>query len=96
MSFRSILVVLRAYLAGISVDAVNSAVEMAAALASRVSAIAYAINPRLPRSILGNALIDVSAMVGEEFRKSKHDAERLLDAFEEAAKDGRFWANAFS
>ncbi len=89
MSFRNILLVLRAYPAGISVDAVNSAVERAAALAPRVSAIACAVKPRVPRSILGNALIDVSAMVGEEYRKSKQDAERLLEAFEEAAKGHR-------
>ncbi|WP_428673258.1 universal stress protein [Reyranella sp.] len=89
MSFRNILVVLRAYPAGISVGAVSSAVEIAAALAPRVSAIACAVKPRVPRSILGNALLDVSAMVGEEYRKSEHDAERLLEAFEEAAKRHR-------
>ncbi|MCW5734107.1 MAG: universal stress protein [Enhydrobacter sp.] len=86
MSFRNILVVLRIYPAGVSVDAVNSAVEIAAALAPRVSAIACAVRPRVPQSILGNVLLDVSAMVGEEYRKSEHDAERLLAAFEEAAK----------
>jgi nucleotide-binding universal stress UspA family protein len=89
MSFRNILVVLRPYPAGISVGAVNSAVEMAAALAPRVSAIACAVRPRVPRSILGNAVLDVSAMVGEESRKSEHDAEKLLEAFEEAAKRHR-------
>ena len=82
MSFRNILVVLRPCPAGISVGAVNSAVEMAAALAPRVSAIACAVKPRVPRSILGSGLIDVSGMVGEEYRKSKHDAEGLLEAFE--------------
>jgi len=86
MSFRDILLVLRPYPAGISVGAVNSAVEMAATLAPRVSAIACAVKPRVPPSILGNALIDVAAMVGAEYRKSEHDAERLLGAFEEAAR----------
>lgn len=85
MSFRNILVVLRPYPAGISVGAVNSAVEIAAALAPRVSAIACAVKPRVPRSILGNVLFDLSAIVGEEYRKSEHDAEQLLGAFEEAA-----------
>lgn len=87
MSFRNILVVIRPYPAGISVGAVNSAVDMAAALAPRVSAIACAVKPRVPRSILGNALLDVSALVGEEYWKSEHDAERLLEAFEQAAKE---------
>lgn len=85
MSFRNILVVLRVYPAGVAVGAVNSAVEIAAALAPRVSAIACPVKPRVPQSILGNALLDVSGMVGEEYRKSEHDAERLLAAFEEAA-----------
>jgi nucleotide-binding universal stress UspA family protein len=89
MPFRNILIVLRAYPAGMSVEAVNSAVEMAAALAPRVSAISCAVEPRVPRSILGSGLIDVSAMVGEEYRKSEHDAERLLEAFEEVAKRHR-------
>jgi nucleotide-binding universal stress UspA family protein len=89
MSFRDILLVLRPYPAGVSVGVVNSAVEMAAALAPRVSAIACAVTPRVPRSILGSGLIDVSGMVGEEYRKSKHDAEGLLEAFEEVAKRHR-------
>src|SRR6476469_9996722 len=91
MSFRNLLLVIRAYPAGISVAAVNSAVAMAAVLAPRVSAVACAIKPKVPRSIVGNALLDVSAIVTAEYKKSEEDAQRLLTVFEQAAtKQGVF------
>jgi nucleotide-binding universal stress UspA family protein len=87
MSFQDILVVLRTYPEGVSVSAAVAAVETAAALAPRVSAIACAIKPRVPRSILGDALISISAMVGVEHRKSEEDARNLLAVFEKVAKE---------
>jgi nucleotide-binding universal stress UspA family protein len=96
MSFKNLLLVIRAYPAGISVAAVHSAVAMAAVLAPRVSAIACAIMPKVPRTILGSALIDVSAMVSDEYRKSEEDAQRLLTVFEEVAvKHGVFGERLF-
>jgi nucleotide-binding universal stress UspA family protein len=86
MPFRDILVVLRTYPESVSESAAAAAVETAAPLAPRVSAIACAIKPRVPRSILGDALISISAMVGAEHRKSEEDAQRLLAAFEKVAK----------
>jgi nucleotide-binding universal stress UspA family protein len=85
MSFRDVLVVLRAYPTGISASAVDSAVDVATLLAPRVSAIACTIKPRIPRSILGDTLINLSAMVAEEYKKSEEDAQGLLTAFEKAA-----------
>ncbi|SJZ68478.1 Universal stress protein family protein [Enhydrobacter aerosaccus] len=86
MSFRDVLVVLRPYPAVTPAAAVEQAVALAATFASRLSAVACAIKPKVPRSILGNALLDVSAMVGEESRKSADDAHKLLAAFEQAAR----------
>jgi nucleotide-binding universal stress UspA family protein len=86
MSFRNSLLVIRAYPAGISVAAVNSAVGMAATLGSRLSALACAIRPSVPRSVFGNTLLEISGIVSQEFEKSEEDAQRLLVAFEEAAK----------
>lgn len=86
MSFRDVLVVLKPYPAGVSAPAAVSAVEIAAALAPCVSAVACAIKPRIPRSILGDALVNVSAMVAEEYKQSEEDAQMLLAAFEKAAK----------
>lgn len=89
MSFQDLLVVLRPYPAGTPDPAVDHAVATAVALGARTSAIACGITPKIPRSILGNALIDVSAMVAEERIKSTTDAQRLLEVFEEAvARNG--------
>jgi nucleotide-binding universal stress UspA family protein len=96
MLFRDVLAVLRTYPAGVSTATAVSAADFAAVLASHASAIACAIKPRVPRSILGDALINVSAMVGEEYKRSKEDAERLLSAFEKAAtKRGAFGQRIF-
>ena len=84
MSFRDLLVVLRPYPAGTPDSAVDFAVATAVALGAQTSAIACAITPKVPRSILGDALIDISAMVADERNKSSTDAQRLLKQFEEA------------
>lgn len=84
MSFRDLLVVLRPYPAGTPDSAVDFAVATAVALGAQTSAIACAITPKVPRSILGDALIDISAMVADERNKSSTDAQRLLKKFEGA------------
>jgi nucleotide-binding universal stress UspA family protein len=69
--------------------AIVRAVEMAAAVAPRASAIACGLVPKVPRSIFGDALLDVSGMVGEEKQKSAADVQRLLSRFaDEAGKKG--------
>ncbi len=89
MSFRDILVVLRAYPATTPTSAVEHAAAVAFALKARVSVIACGIKPQVPGSILGNAIFDVSALVAEEGRKSAEDAQRLLGAFEKIAIEQR-------
>lgn len=84
MSFRDLLVVLRPYPAGTPDPAVDYAVATAVALGAQTSAIACGITPKVPCSILGNALLDISAMVADERIKSSTDAQRLLKRFEEA------------
>lgn len=86
MSFRDPLVVLRPYPAPIPDTTVVQAVEMAAAVASRVSAIACGISPKVPRSIFGDAVFDVSGLVGEEKQKSALDVRRLLSTFSDVVK----------
>ena len=81
MLFCDPLVVLRPYPASTSDTAVVRAVQMAAAVSGRVSAIACGLAPKVPRSILGDSLISVSGMVGEEKRKSAADVQRLLSRF---------------
>jgi nucleotide-binding universal stress UspA family protein len=84
MAFRDVLVVLRPYPARTPDSAVDYAVAIAGALGARASAIACAVTPKVPRNILGNAVLDVSAMVAGERKKSTTDAQGLLKKFEEA------------
>ena len=87
MLFYDPLVVLRPYPASTPDAAIVRAVEMAAAVSSRASAIACGLEPKVPRSILGDSLLDISGMVGEEKRKSAADVQRLLSKFaHEASK----------
>jgi nucleotide-binding universal stress UspA family protein len=89
MSFCDPLVVLRPYPASTPDTAIVRAVEMAAAVAPRASAIACGLVPKVPRSIFGDTLLDVSGMVGEEKQKSAADVQRLLSRFgDEAGKKG--------
>jgi hypothetical protein len=89
VSFRDVLVVLRAYPATTPTSAVEHAAATALALKSSVSVIACGVIPQVPRSILGNAIFDVSALVAEEGQKSVDDARRLLAVFEEVARKHR-------
>lgn len=81
MSFCDPLVVLRPYPASTSDAAIVRAVGMAAAVSSRVSAIACGLQPRVPRSIFGDSLLNISGMIEEEKRKSATDVQRLLSRF---------------
>lgn len=81
MLFYDPLVVLRPYPASTPDAAIVRAVEMAAAVSSRASAIACGLEPKVPRSILGDSLLNISGMVGEEKRKSAADVQRLLSKF---------------
>jgi nucleotide-binding universal stress UspA family protein len=83
MPFHDPLVVLRPYPASTPNAAIVRAVEMAAAVAPRASAIACGIAPKVPRSVFGNTLVNVSGLVGSEKHKSAQDVERLLSTFEE-------------
>jgi nucleotide-binding universal stress UspA family protein len=82
VSFRDVLVVLRAYPATTPASAVEHAAAVALAFKSRVSVIACGLRPKVLGNILGNAIFDVSALVAEEGRKSVDDAQRLLSMFE--------------
>lgn len=81
MLFCDPLVILRPYPASTSDTAIVRAVQMAAAVSGRASAIACGIAPKVPRSILGDSLLNVSGIVGEEKRKSARDVQRLLSMF---------------
>lgn len=86
MAFRDVLVILRPYPAQVSKTAVDYAATVATALGARTSVIACAVLPKVPQRLLGNALINVSAMIHEEGQKSEHNAKGLVSLFVETMK----------
>lgn len=81
MPFNDPLVILRPYPASTPDAAVDRAVEIAACVSRRVSAIACGVEPKVPRSILGDSIVSISDMVGEEKHKSAIDVQRLMSRF---------------
>jgi nucleotide-binding universal stress UspA family protein len=91
MSFKDVLVALTTYPEPTPVSAVDDAVDVAAALGAKISAIACEVKIRAPGSPLGNYLLDIPAMVATEVKKSATNAQQLLTAFQAAAeKRGAF------
>ena len=91
MSFKDILVALTTYPEPTPVSAVEEAVELAAALGGRISAIACEVKIKAPGSPVGNYLLDIPAMVAAEVKKSATNAEQLLAAFQKAAEKMGFF-----
>ena len=85
MAFKDVLVVLRGFPTPTPPSAVDDAVELAALLGARLSGVACVTTPRIPRSILGNALIDVSGLVAAESHKIAVGAQAVLTVFQDAA-----------
>ena len=86
MSFKDILVALTTYPQPTPVSAVEAAVELAAALGGRISAIACEVKIKAPGSPMGNYLLDIPAMVAAEVKKSATNTQQLLAAFQDAAE----------
>ena len=64
----------------------DDAIDLAAALGAKVSAIACEVKISAPGSPLGNYLLDIPAMVAAEAKKSATNAQHLLTAFQDAAE----------
>src|SRR6478736_4011838 len=86
MSFKDILVALTTYPQPTPVSAVEEAVELAATLGGRISAIACEVKIKAPGSPMGNYLLDIPAMVAAEVKKSATNTQQLLSAFQDAAE----------
>ena len=86
MSFKDILVALTTYPQPTPVSAVEEAVELAAALGGRISAIACEVKITAPGSPMGNYLLDIPAMVAAEVKKSATNTQQLLATFQDAAE----------
>jgi nucleotide-binding universal stress UspA family protein len=86
MSFKDLLLALTTYPEPTPVSAVDDAVDLAAALGAKVSAIACEVKIRAPGNVLGDYLLDVPALVAAEAKKSATNAQQLLAAFQGAAE----------
>lgn len=86
MAFKDILLALTAYPAPTPVTAIDEAIDFAAVVGARISAIACAVKIRTPGSFLADVLLDIPAMVAAEAKKSSANAEALLAAFQDAAE----------
>ena len=86
MAFKDVLVALTTYPDPTPVSAVDDAIDLAAALGAKISAIACEVKIRAPGSPLGNYLMDIPAMVAAEVKKSAANAQQLLAAFQAAAE----------
>jgi len=91
MSFKDVLVALTTYPEPTPVSAVDDAVDLAAALGAKVSAIACEVKINVPGSLLDRRFLNVPAMVAAELKKSATNAQQLLATFQDAAeKRGNF------
>lgn len=85
MPFKRILVVLKSFPVPTPTSAVEGAVEVAIAMKARISAVTFAIVPRMPRSAFGNASLNLPGLVAEEHRKIAAGAQEVLTAFKVTA-----------
>ena len=86
MAVKDILLALTTYPQPTPISAVDEAIDFAAAIGARISAIACEVRYQVPRNLLANALLDVPAMAAAEAKKSSTNAENLLVAFQDAAE----------
>jgi nucleotide-binding universal stress UspA family protein len=87
MAFKDVLLALTTYPEPTSGSAVEDAVEIAVAIEAKISAIACAVRIHSPPNIYGKMLLDVPAMAAGEAKKSLTNAQALLTAFQNSAKD---------
>ena len=86
MAFEDILVSLTTYPERTKPSGIDDAVALAAALESRISAIACEVKVPAPASPLGSALLNVPALVSAELKKCVAAAAQELAEFQKAAE----------
>jgi nucleotide-binding universal stress UspA family protein len=91
MLFKDVLIALTTYPQPTPPSAVDDAVDLAAALGAKVSAIACEVKINVPGTMLGRRFLNVPGMIAGEAKKSATNAQQLLAAFQAAAeKSGVF------
>jgi nucleotide-binding universal stress UspA family protein len=91
MSFKDVLLALTTYPQPTPVSALDDAIDVAAALGAKISAIACEVKINVPGTLLGRRFLNVPSMIATEAKKSAANAQQLLAAFQAAAeKSGVF------
>jgi nucleotide-binding universal stress UspA family protein len=91
MSFKDVLLALTTYPQPTPVSALDDAIDVAAALGAKISAIACEVKINVPGTLLGRHFLNVPSMIATEAKKSAANAQQLLAAFQAAAeKSGVF------
>lgn len=85
MAFKDVLLTLTSYPEPTSVSVIDDAVSLAAVLDTHLAAISCEVHLEVRESLLGNAIIDIPAMIAREAARSRHNAQAMLAAFEAAA-----------
>ena len=86
MSYKDLLLNLANYPDATPPAAVDVAVDFAAAIGAKLSAIACEIRIAVPGSLIAPAFLNVPAMAEAEAKKGREQAESALAAFEKAAQ----------
>jgi nucleotide-binding universal stress UspA family protein len=86
MALKDVLLTLTTYPDPTPASAIDEAIDCAAVIGAKISAIACGVRVRAPGSLLADVLLDIPAMVAAEARKSSANAEALLVAFQDAAE----------
>ena len=81
MAFRDILLALTTHPEPTPAPAVIEAVDFAAVIGARISAIACAIEFPVPGSFLADLVLDLPAMAAAEAKRSSTNADNLLRQF---------------
>ena len=89
MSFKDVLVALTTYPEPTPVSAVDDAIDLAAALGAKVSAIACEAKIRTPGSSLGNYLLDIPAMVAAEIKKKCNECAATVGVLPRNSREKR-------
>jgi len=87
MLFRDTLLALTTHPEPTPAPAVIEAIEFAAAIGARISAIACEIEFPVPGSFLADLVLDLPAMAAAEAKRSSANAEELLRTFQGAAEE---------
>ena len=88
MAFSDLLVFLDSYPEPVPCTAVDMSIDIARALAGKLSALSFSIRLTLPGRVMAltDRLIDIPAMVADEHRRSTASGRSLLQHFSERAR----------